>query len=116
MAAVNEGFGLSIVEAYSRGVPVVMPNGIDAFDDVFDSHAAVVATEYTPECFAKAIATALVKDWDKESILEIGKVFSMANCAEKYISVLSESAEKKRCSFNVGAVVSEARKAGKIKF
>ena len=115
VAAVNEGFGLSIVEAYSRGVPVVMPNGIDAFDDVFDSHAAVVATEYTPECFAKAIATALVKDWDKESILEIGKVFSMANCAEKYISVLSESAEKKRCSFNVGAVVSEARKAGKIK-
>ena len=72
VASVSEGFGLSIVEAYSHGVPVVMPEGIDAFDDVFEDCSAAVAKEYTPECFAETIASALKKSWNKDEILEVG--------------------------------------------
>lgn len=113
VAALNEGFGLSIIEAYSRGVPVVMPNSIDAFDDVFDCRAAVATSEYTPECFAAAMTTALGKEWNREEILEIGKKFSMANCSEQYISVLTEAAEKKHCSLSVEEVSAESKKACK---
>lgn len=104
VAAVNEGFGLSIVEAYSHGVPVVMPDGIDAFDDVFEDCSAAVAKEYTPECFAETIASALKKSWNKDEILEVGKRFTMASRSEKYLSVLSEAATKHSCSLTVDEV------------
>lgn len=104
VASVSEGFGLSIVEAYSHGVPVVMPEGIDAFDDVFEDCSAAVAKEYTPECFAETIASALKKSWNKNEILEVGKRFTMASCSEKYLSVLSEAATKHSCSLTVDEV------------
>lgn len=104
VASVSEGFGLSIVEAYSHGVPVVMPEGIDAFDDVFEDCSAAVAKEYTPECFAETIASALKKSWNKDEILEVGKRFTMASCSEKYLSVLSEAATKHSCSLTVDEV------------
>lgn len=104
VASVSEGFGLSIVEAYSHGVPVVMPEGIDAFDDVFEDCSAAVAKEYTPECFAETIASALKKSWNKDEILEVGKRFTMASCSEKYLFVLSEAATKHSCSLTVDEV------------
>ena len=101
VASVDEGFGLSIIEAYGRGTPVVMPRSVDAFADVYDSNATVAVDDYIPESFRDAFVAALSRKWDNEYIRSLSERFGMGKCSEEYLSVLSVASEKKKCSMSV---------------
>jgi glycosyltransferase involved in cell wall biosynthesis len=114
MASVNEGFGLSLVEGYSYGVPSVMPESIDAYPDLYEEYACVGAGSYDVSVFADALYTALSREWDKEKIKEKAKDFTEEICAHKYLSVLRRAAEFKSSPFDI-KVLDEIVKKSKCK-
>ena len=101
MASLEEGFGLSLVEGYSFGVPCVMPSAIDAFPDLNDEKCCVPACDYEIPTFANAMHTALQNEWDHEAIKEFAIGFSQESCAKKYLSVLRRSCDLKCCPMSV---------------
>ncbi len=101
MASVDEGFGLSLVEGYSFGVPCVMPSAIDAFEDLYNEDCCVPANDYEIETFASAMEQALNKEWDKEKIKNFSKKFSEQECAKEYLSVLRKAAKFDSAPFDI---------------
>lgn len=104
MASIDEGFGLSLVEGYSFGVPCVMPSAIDAFADLYDAACCIPANDYEIETFATAMEQALTKEWDKEKIKEFSKKFSEQECAKGYLSVLRKAAEFGVAPFDISSL------------
>ena len=97
MASLEEGFGLSLVEGYSFGVPCVMPSAIDAFPDLYDERCCVPAHDYEIATFVAAMHTALGTEWDHDVIKQYAIGFSQEMCAKKYLGVL-RCAEKYKCT------------------
>lgn len=88
MASIDEGFGLSLVEGYSYGVPAVMPTAIDAYYDLYEEYACASAESYDVTDFASTMHSALTKEWDSEKIKKKAELFTEEICAEGYLSAL----------------------------
>ncbi len=116
VASVDEGFGLSIIEAYGRGTPVVMPRSVDAFEDVYNDNATVAVDDYLPGSFRDAFVAALSRKWDKEYIRSLAGRFGMDKCSEEYLSVLSAAAKKNKCSMSVKDVEGLQKKASCFRY
>ena len=104
MASYEEGFGLSLVEGYSFGVPCVMPRSIDAFEDLYDESCCIPTDDYEVETFSNAIYSALMKKWDNQKIREFSKKFTMENCASSYVKVLKSASKTKSAPFGLEAL------------
>lgn len=89
LASKDEGFGLSMIEGFVYGVPCVTFSDLDAALDVYDENAMALCDDRKDESFAKAIASALEKQWDKEAIMQHSKKFSLQAMGEKYMSIYS---------------------------
>lgn len=79
-----EGFGLSIIEGYSHGVPSVIPNDLDATEDLFFPEATLLCRDRSNDELVLAINKALIRIWDHEQIKSISQKFEMRNIAEQY--------------------------------
>lgn len=113
MASYEEGFGLSLVEGYSFGVPSVMPSAIDAFYDLCRTECCVAAGDYGVGTFADVMYTALTKSWDHQAIKEFSEMFSEGNCAKSYLKVLRLAGNLKSAPFDMQSLdrlVSESAK------
>lgn len=84
VASKDEGFGLSIIEAYSHGVPTVTFSDLDAVPDLFDEHAMIKVEERSDEALAEGIEKGLNHQWDRAWIREYAKGFSLEKLAEQY--------------------------------
>lgn len=84
VASVSEGFGLSIIEAYSHGVPTVAFADLDAIEDLFDENAMIKVMERNDNDLGEAIERALSKSWDKKKIKEISNRFSIEKMVSEY--------------------------------
>lgn len=84
VASRDEGFGLSIVEAFTHGIPTVTFGDLDAVADLYDSDCMVLARERSAKGMASAIEEALSRDWDEESIRNHAQLFSLETMARKY--------------------------------
>ncbi len=51
-----EGFSLSVLEAMSYGLSIVIPSELDFVDDLHDKEGMYFCDEMTPECFADRIS------------------------------------------------------------
>ena len=91
IASKDEGFGLSIIEGYSHGVPTVTFSDLDAVPDLFDNQAMVKVEGRSDDELATGIEEGLNKQWDRSWIREYAKSFSIAKMAEQYIKVYSQS-------------------------
>ena len=87
LASIDEGFGLSIVEAMTHGVPSVIFNDIDAANDLYDKCSMVLVPDRTTATFAKAIKDALNKEWNKSAIMNHSLRFSMEKVCEEYLDL-----------------------------
>lgn len=87
MASISEGFGLSIVEGFSYGIPCATFDDLDAISDVFDESAMLLCKDRSDEAFSEALSKALNTSWDKAKIVEHSKKFSLEAMAEKYNEV-----------------------------
>ena len=86
VASKDEGFGLSIIEAYSHGVPTVTFADLDAVPDLFSEQAMVKVMERSDAALTAGIEEGLERDWDKTWIKEYSKSFSLQKLAEQYES------------------------------
>ena len=84
VASKDEGFGLSIIEAYSHGVPTVTFTDLDAVSDLYDERAMVKVQSRDDESLTTGIEEGLKRKWDKEWIKEYARSFSLEKLAEKY--------------------------------
>lgn len=91
VASLDEGFGLSIIEAFSHGVPTVTFSDLDAVPDLLSDCAMLLTKSRKTEDFSIAIASALLKEWDKEKIKKHAESFTMESTADKYIEVYKNS-------------------------
>jgi glycosyltransferase involved in cell wall biosynthesis len=86
VASKDEGFGVSIIEAYSHGLPTVTFKDLDAIMDLFDEKTMVLASERSSKSLASSIERLLESSWDEEYIKDFSTQFSLEKMAEKYES------------------------------
>lgn len=94
LPSIDEGFGLSIVEAMTFGAPSVIFDDIDAAQDLYDECAILFPKDRTTKSLADAISEALSKEWNAGLIKKHGNKFSMNNVSDQYMSLYKEVISK----------------------
>ncbi len=84
VASKDEGYGLSIIEAYGQGVPTVTYADLDAVPDLYDERSMIKVEERSDEALAEGIEKGLNKQWNRAWIKEYAKGFSLDVFAEQY--------------------------------
>ncbi len=84
VASKDEDFGLSIIEAYSHGVPTVTFADLDAVSDLYNENAMIKVENRSDEALAEGIDFALKKPWNKEKIKSWSEQFSLETMAQEY--------------------------------
>lgn len=90
VASLDEGFGLSIIEAYAYGVPTVTFSDLDAITDLYEANAMILVEKRNTESLAEGMKTALGKKWNKEEIRNYSRNFSIENMAALYLESYKE--------------------------
>lgn len=93
MSSIDEGFGLPVIEAYSKGIPAVAFADLDAIPDLYNEDTMILVDERTDIALSKGIEQALEKEWDKENIKSYYKKFQPSAIGFQYYDLLS-SCEK----------------------
>lgn len=91
VASKEEGFGLSIIEAFCHGIPTVTFADLDAVQDLYIEDAMILSTERTDYALANAIQEALSKEWDRVVIKNYATNFSIEKMAEKYMEEIEKN-------------------------
>jgi glycosyltransferase involved in cell wall biosynthesis len=89
--SLNDAFGLSIIEAFSFGLPVICFDDISAFEDIYNEKCVFRVKERSDIALAHAIKTSFSTEWDKGSIKEWSQKFSLENMAKNYIEVYKKA-------------------------
>lgn len=84
LASKDEGFGLSIIEAFVHGVPTVVFSDLDAVPDFYDKRAMVKVDSREDSALADGMEKGLSISWDKSWIKEYAKNFSMEKLEKQY--------------------------------
>ena len=99
LASKDEGFGISMIEAFAHGVPSVTFSDLDAIEDIYNPQAMLLCSTRKTEDLAETICSAMNKEWSQEEIVNHAMTFSLQNMALKYMSayekVLSQSGVRK---------------------
>lgn len=84
LVSLNEGFGLSIIEAMSHGVPTVTYGDLDAAPDLYDETVMLLPEDRSPQALAVAITNALSKNWDRQLIKERSGQYALVEICGHY--------------------------------
>lgn len=84
VSSLSEGFGLSIIESFSFGNPVVAWADLDAIRDVFHSEAMVVVEDRSDIALAQGISRVIFTQWDTEKIVKHSEKFSIDSMIKRY--------------------------------
>lgn len=90
--SLNEGFGLTIIEGFVYGVPAILYEDLDSFDDIYDDKSCLAIRERDDLSLAKALERAVnLRDtWDRDYIQKYSERFSMQQVGEKYVEMFNE--------------------------
>ena len=84
LASIDEGFGLSIIEALYFGIPSLIFKDIDIYEDLNKS-SVIALDNRSDENLAKGIEEMFFADWDNRKIVENFKKFSIGEMSNKYL-------------------------------
>lgn len=87
LVSIDEGFGLSMIEAFIYGIPTITFPDLDAVPDIYNEQAMVLAKGRSDEELANAIECLIEKRWNKNFIREYAKKFSLERMAKEYHEV-----------------------------
>lgn len=87
LASIDEGFGLSLIEAMYHGVPSVTFADLDAVPDLYDPDVMVLPEARSTECLAAAIQQAINRKWNRQRIVEKAERYSMQHVTEQYLAL-----------------------------
>ncbi len=85
LASIQEGFGMSIIEAFLHGVPSLTFSDLDAVEDLYNEKCMKLCYSRADEAFAESIKQMIKSEWNSEWIKAYSKQFSLENMAQKYI-------------------------------
>lgn len=88
--SLNEGFGLTVIEGYSRGLPAIFFADLDSYEDLYSPDVAMAITNHSDEAVKDAILSFINKDWDIEGICSFSKRYSMQPVYDKYVAMYEE--------------------------
>ena len=94
LLSISEGFGLSLVEGMSFGVPCMAFTDLDAFEDIYNPCAMVGIPSRTNHDVAKALENLLGKDWNKDEIEQYSKKFNRKTMVSNYMMVFRKINEQ----------------------
>ncbi len=83
----NDGFGLSIIEGYMRGVPSVMNNELDAYEDVNVDNALIGVSISNMTDVKNAILASLRFTYNSKAISLSANAFSLKEMARLYKNI-----------------------------
>lgn len=86
LVSLSEGFGLSIIEGFTFGLPAILWNDLDVTKDINDKNCVMFVPERTDECLAQHLIKMVRKKWNHEYIKEYARLFSIENMADKYFN------------------------------
>jgi len=94
----SEGFGLSMIESFAAGVPVLTFGDLEAVKDLYNPDCMMLVKNRNVREFGEAIKKALGINWGKCIIRKHAKLFSWESAIDKYNSVykLCENVEQKK--------------------
>lgn len=81
-----EGFGLPVIEAFSRGVPVACSN-VSSLPEIVNGHALLFNPYDVLEMKAKIIQLA-DRHWDKQELIEHAKKYTYYRAAQSYSQII----------------------------
>lgn len=84
LPSISEGFGLSIIEAFSFGKPVLMWDDLDAANELYDKDAVLLIHGHTDDEMASGIEEILRREWDSNKIINIASRYSIESMANNY--------------------------------
>lgn len=84
VASKVEGFGLSIIEGFMRGIPTVTFSDLDAVIDLYSDKAMITVDSRSADELAKGIMRAFEKKWDSREIVNWGERFNLDKTVEDY--------------------------------
>lgn len=87
VASISEGFGLSIIEGFTYGLPCLTFADLDAVHDLYHEKTMLLEKERDDKTLADGIFKMHTKKWDKSFIQEYAQNFSLEQMAEKYMFV-----------------------------
>lgn len=96
LASLEEGFGLSIIEAMQHGVPTLAYADIDAIEDVFWDGGMLLLKDKSIETLAQGIETALKRDWRRQEIEEHSKRFWLTSIKDQYLNLYKSATTERR--------------------
>ena len=84
LASIDEGFGLSLIEAMGYGVPSVTFADLDAVPDIYDEKVIQIVNTRTVANLAIQFEAALRKKWDVDYIKQYSARFTMNQVSLEY--------------------------------
>jgi len=90
VASISEGFGLSIIEGFTHGIPTVTFSDLDAIPDLYHKKTMVLVNERTDKALANGIEQIMSMHRDKQFIQNYARNFSLEQMAENYINVFEK--------------------------
>lgn len=84
VASLDEGFGLSIIEGFTFGIPTVTFADLDVVDDLYYDEAMILATKRSTFELKNAIEKGLRKKWQKRYIFQHARNFTLIKMSSEY--------------------------------
>lgn len=86
LLSLSEGFGLSIIEGFTFGLPAILWGDLDVTKDINDLNCVMFVSDRTDECLAQHLISMMKKNWNHNYIKEYARLFSVENMKEKYLN------------------------------
>ncbi len=84
LASKDEGFGLSMIEAFAHGVPTVTFSDLDAVQDIYNADSMLLCKTRDTEALAETMYLAMEKTWCSSAIKTHSQKFSLQSMALNY--------------------------------
>lgn len=82
----HEGFGLSTIEGFSNGLPLLTYADLEVVEDIFNKDSVILMNERSDYSLAKGIEMIYRKKWNKNAILKHSEKFSLMQMTKNYIT------------------------------
>ncbi len=87
LLSLSEGFGLSIIEGYTFGLPCLTYYDLDAIDDLYNPSSMMLISSRDDDVLFNQIKAFVSYDWNKSTIIEFSKKYTLDSIGNDYISL-----------------------------
>jgi glycosyltransferase involved in cell wall biosynthesis len=91
----SEGFGLSIIEGFTYGLPNLTYYDLDAVYDLYNENVMITLTDRSDQSLAEGIMFMVEKEWNREIIKKFVEKFSYNQMAINYLNVFEDIINEK---------------------